>query len=128
MQLKTVLLIYTFPSPPPSRPPAPVVFVFIVFRGFLCLVTAALSSERSWEYSWKYYPEFFSEFSSELSSELSSVLCSAEPDNYYYETVECGRRCLLTGALGKGPFYTQLLFSPMSFEKKYIVSRLFSLT
>eukprot|EP00752_Nemacystus_decipiens_P008583 g7664.t1 len=22
-----------------------------------------------------------------------------EPDNYYYETVECGRRCLLTGAL-----------------------------
>lgn len=31
---------------------------------------------------------------------LSYSTCSSEPHNYYYETVECGRRCLLTGALG----------------------------
>lgn len=28
----------------------------------------------------------------------------AEPRIYYYETVECGRRCLMTGALGKRYF------------------------
>lgn len=28
----------------------------------------------------------------------------AEPRIYYYETVECGRRCLMTGALGERHF------------------------
>lgn len=30
----------------------------------------------------------------------SSSSARVEPSNFYFETVECGRRCLLTGALG----------------------------
>lgn len=28
------------------------------------------------------------------------LMTSAEPQNYYFESLECGRRCLLTGILG----------------------------
>lgn len=41
---------------------------------------------------------------------LSAPLILAEPKNYYSETVECGRRCLRTGALGEARGATAVIF------------------
>lgn len=43
---------------------------------------------------------------------LPHLFVATEPDNYYHEVVECGRRCLLTGALGenKSAFFHGRLF------------------
>ena len=35
-------------------------------------------------------------------------LSATEPCNFYFEVVECGRRCLLTGALGGGAPYRRV--------------------